>query len=105
MIFKLGDIIRTHNAYTTAIVVWLKPSVIHPTECFGKVIPMYNRFPLGLYETGMLGLEWKLLSPAHYLISLPEAKRVLVESVVNRKLDNLTYIEILNNLNERTKSK
>lgn len=101
--FKMGDIIKTGNGYTTAIVVSVKPSSIYPKECFGKVIPLYNRFPTGIYETGMFGLDWELLSPAQYLITLPEAVEALDECLYHRRIDNLTYVEILDTLKQYAK--
>lgn len=101
--FKVGDIIRTDTRHTIALVAWAKPSSVHPEECFGKVIPLYNRFPVGLYEVGLGFSDWELVSPANHLIILPEAIRALDECLDNRKIDNLTYVEVLDGLIQHAK--
>jgi hypothetical protein len=91
--FKVGDIIQVSNKYTTALLISTYKSLIYEDRVYGKIIPLFNRFPIGkwLYESPLN--DWKIIIPTKELIQ--EAKEVLYEALLYTSVDNLTYIEVL----------
>ena len=100
--FKSGDIVITvPSLYTTVLVVHVQKSIMRPGYLFGKVVPMFGTFPIGshLYEAEFPE-EWKKINLTEKVIT--EAKRALTEAWQCKAVDNLTYVELLAGLNERT---
>ena len=110
--FKPGDIVKViPTKYTTALIIktWkviehVKWGWYNPGETlYAKLLPFWDTFPIGrfLYEDRMDRGWIRVKDETPEL--LDEAKRVLKLALDSSGIDNLTFVEILNKLNERIK--